>query len=111
MSSQVTEVGASVAQILAPYRQQLDLINQQMVDLLAKRMEICRTIAEVKFSHDIPMMQPLRVTSTLDTVRALGASRQLRPNYLDKLFTMIIEETCDEERRLMDTLSLSSQER
>ncbi|WP_339531019.1 chorismate mutase [Pseudomonas mucidolens] len=107
MSSLLTEAGASVVKTLAPYRQQLDLINQQMVDLLAQRMEICRTIAEVKFSHDIPMMQPQRVTNTLDTVRALGASRQLRPDYLDKLFTVIIEETCDEEQRLMDSLSLS----
>lgn len=110
MSSQVTELGASVAQTLAPYRQQLDLINQQMVDLLAQRMEICRTIAEVKFNHHIPMMQPQRVTSTLDAVRALGPARKLRPEYLDKLFTVIIKETCDEEQRLMDSLSLSGRE-
>ncbi|WP_269963153.1 chorismate mutase [Pseudomonas citronellolis] len=111
MSSQLTEAGASVAQTLAPYRRQLDIINQQVVDLLAQRMDICRTIAEVKFNHHIPMMQPQRVTSTLDMVRALATARQLRPGYLVKLFTVIINETCDEEQRLMDALSLSGRGR
>lgn len=109
--SKATGTVSQVTQTLAPYRQQLDQINQALVDLLAHRMDICRTIARVKSTHQIPMMQPQRVTSTLDTVRALAAERQLRPDYLDTLFTVIIKETCEEEQRLMDTLSLSGRER
>ncbi|AUO49393.1 chorismate mutase [Pseudomonas ogarae] len=91
-------------QDLQPYRQQLDQINNALVDLLAQRMEICRVIARIKSAKKIPMMQPHRVTSTLDTVRSLAPSCKLRPDYLGDLFALIIKETCNEEQRLMDAL-------
>lgn len=90
---------------LQPYREQLDQINELLVDLLAERMQVCRVIAKVKSAHGIPMLQPQRVTSTLDQVRALSDSRQLRAEYLDGLFQLIIEETCDEELRVMARLA------
>lgn len=96
--------------VLQPYREQLDQINELLVDLLAERMEICRVIARVKSARGIPMMQPSRVTSTLDQVRALSGSRQLRPEYLDGLFQLIIEETCDEELRVMALLAGPAEE-
>ncbi|WP_225920062.1 chorismate mutase [Pseudomonas vanderleydeniana] len=92
---------------LQPYRQQLDRINHSLVDLLAERMEVCRTIAQVKFTSGIPMMQPHRVTSTLDQVMALSQSCQLRPEYLGRVFELIIKETCDEELRIMEALGQS----
>ena len=95
---------------LQPYREQLDQINELLVDLLAERMAICRVIAKVKSARGIPMMQRSRVTSTLDQVRALSGSRQLRPEYLDGLFQLIIEETCDEELRVMALLAGSAEE-
>jgi len=94
-------MNASGAAALQPYREQLDQINELLVDLLAERMEICRVIARVKSARGIPMMQPSRVSSTLDQVQALSSSRQLRPEYLHGLFRLIIEETCDEELRVM----------
>ena len=100
----------NAARELQPYREQLDQINELLVDLLAERMEICRVIARVKSARGIPMMQPSRVTSTLDQVRALSASRQLRPEYLGGLFQLIIEETCDEELRVMARLGGPSAE-
>ena len=90
---------------LQPYREQLDQINELLVDLLAERMAICRVIARVKSARGIPMMQPARVSSALDQVRGLSASRQLRGEYLDDLFQLIIAETCAEELRLMARLA------
>lgn len=95
---------------LQPYREQLDQINELLVDLLAERMQICRVIAQVKSARGIAMMQPQRVSSTLDQVRALSGSRQLRPEYLHGLFQLIIEETCDEELRVMAALKSPSGE-
>lgn len=87
--------------LLQPYREELDRINLRLVDLLAERMRICRHIARVKSVHGIPMMQPQRIGSTLDLVRGLSGTRQLRPEYVDGLFQLIIEETCAEELRVM----------
>ncbi|MDG9885475.1 chorismate mutase [Pseudomonas sp. GD04058] len=96
---------------LQPYRKQLDRINELLVDLLAERMQVCRLIARVKSARGIAIMQPLRVNSTLDQVRALSGPRKLRPEYLDGLFRLIIEETCDEERRVMAVLEASPEGR
>ncbi|MCY1435320.1 chorismate mutase related enzyme [compost metagenome] len=92
---------------LQPYRQQLDEINHALVNLLAQRMEVCRVIARVKSANGIPMMQPHRVTSTLDMARSMAPSHKLRPEYVGDLFALIIKETCDEEQRLMDALDQS----
>lgn len=99
----------NIAQVgeLQPYRQQLDQINHALVNLLAQRMEVCRVIARVKFANGIPMMQPHRVTSTLDMARSMASSHKLRPEYVGDLFNLIIKETCDEEQRLMDALDQS----
>lgn len=96
--------------VLSPYREQIDQLNHILVDLLAKRMEICRGVARVKCANNIAMMQPQRVTSTLDQMKLLAPSRQLRPEYLAEIFNIIIEETCEEERRLMDAISNSKKE-
>jgi chorismate mutase-like protein len=95
---------------LQTYRQQLDEINHALMNLLGKRMEICRVIARVKSANGIPMMQPHRVISTLEMARSLAPSYQLRPEYLGDLFDLIIKETCEEEQRLMDALDQSQAE-
>lgn len=107
MSPNAEGNNAPGGQDLQPYRQQLDQINNALVDLLAQRMEICRVIARVKSANGIPMMQPHRVTSTLDIVRSLAPSCKLRPDYIGDLFALIIKETCNEEQRLMDALDQS----
>lgn len=89
------------AVVLGSHRAQLDRINGQLVDLLAERMQLCRNIARLKSAHGITMMQPQRISSTLDLVRSLSSARQLRPDYVDRLFRLIIDETCDEELRVM----------
>ena len=86
---------------LKPYRDQLDQVNTDIVDLLSKRMHICRTIARIKAASNLPMMQPHRIASTLDHVTTLSQTRELRPEYLKHIFELIINETCDEESRIM----------
>ncbi|NVZ62972.1 chorismate mutase [Pseudomonas gingeri] len=107
MSMNAERNTASAERDLQPCRQQLDRINLSLVDLLAQRMDVCRTIAGIKHVSGIPMMQPHRITSTLDQVMALSRSRQLRPEYLERVFELIIKETCDEELRIMDALDQS----
>lgn len=104
MPVNTTHAAIGSSEALQPYREQLDRINELLVDLLAERMQVCRVIARIKSADGIPMMQPQRVTSTLDQVRALSGPRQLRAEYLSDLFQRIIEETCDEELRVMASL-------
>jgi len=95
---------------LQPCREQLDRINLLLVDLLAERMTLCRGIAHIKAHQGLAVMQPQRVAATLAQVRGLAAPRQLRPAYLEALFQLIIEETCDEELRVLADLQAPEEE-
>lgn len=110
MSTDIEMDFSSANQVLGPYREQLDQLNHTLVDLLAKRMEICRGVARVKCANNISMMQPQRVTSTLDAMKLLAPSRQLRPEYLAQIFNIIIKETCEEEQVVMSAILGSREE-
>ncbi len=46
---------------LEPFRQRLDVIDDEIARLLGERFQICREVAVYKSEHEIPMMQPDRV--------------------------------------------------
>ncbi|MBS9432466.1 chorismate mutase [Photorhabdus hainanensis] len=90
--------------ILQPYRESLDVINMQILALLAERMRVCMKIAEVKAEQDIPMMQTQRIISLLDMLRDKSTDFGLRPEYTESIFQLVIEETCCREEELIDQL-------
>ena len=45
---------------LTEYRHQLDEIDYQIVELMAKRQDVARAIAELKLAHDIKVQDPER---------------------------------------------------
>lgn len=87
--------------ILQPKRDQLDRINNHLVDLLCERMNVCMDIAELKATHDIPMMQPQRIVQVLDQLKDKSSKVGLRPEYVQSIFKLIIEETCIQEDKLI----------
>ncbi|UIP27408.1 chorismate mutase [Photobacterium sp. TLY01] len=96
---------AVVVRELKPYRDKLDEINEQIIALLASRMDICRTIANVKSRENIPMMQKDRVEFTLNKMKSLSVDYQLNPSYIGDIFERIIHETCEEELVIIKALS------
>ncbi|XVO89102.1 chorismate mutase [Pseudomonas palleroniana] len=87
--------------ILRPKRDQLDRINNQLVELLCERMNVCMEIAELKATHDIPMMQPQRIVQVLDQLKDKSSEVGLRADYVQSIFKLIIEETCSQEEQLI----------
>ncbi|WP_256592887.1 chorismate mutase [Pseudomonas sp. 2822-17] len=92
---------ATPSTILQPMRDQLDRINTHLVDLLGERMSVCMEIAELKAAHDIPMMQPKRIVQVMDQLASHASKVGLRPDYVQSVFKLIIEETCNQEERLI----------
>ncbi|WP_350600310.1 chorismate mutase [Pseudomonas sp. 65/3-MNA-CIBAN-0223] len=97
---QLSQTGSS--NIFQPQRERLDLINLQVVDLLAERMKVCMDIAELKAVHGIAMMQPGRISYVLDMVKIKSEAVGLRPSYTESIFKLIIEETCIQEDILIN---------
>ena len=47
-------------------RNQIDELDNQLMDLLAKRMRVCREIGQYKKEHNMTVLQPVRYSEILD---------------------------------------------
>jgi chorismate mutase-like protein len=90
------------ARRLAPYRAEIDAIDEQLVDLLARRHDVCREVAALKSSAGIPMMQSARIDAIKERCARLGAEAGLDPAFVERLFALIIDEACELEQTLID---------
>ena len=89
---------------LSSLRTDIDRIDDQIVDLLARRFAICREVAEYKHRHGIAVVLPERIeqvkTRCADRAEAQGIDRA----FVLDLYTRIIDQTCETERRVQSGL-------
>jgi chorismate mutase len=90
---------------LEPFRERLDVIDDEIARLLGERFEICREVAVYKSEHEIPMMQPDRVKIVRERYLARGAEVDLPQDFTADLFDLLIAATCKAEDALMDRLA------
>jgi chorismate mutase len=89
---------------LQPFRDRLDLIDDEIARLLGERFQICREVAVYKSAHEIPMMQPNRVKIVRQRYLERGAEAELPAEFTADLFDLLIAATCRAEDELMDRL-------
>jgi chorismate mutase len=56
------------SEILKPYRQAIDALDDQIVDLLVKRYDIVRQVAVVKGQNNIPTVAEDRIKEVINRV-------------------------------------------
>ncbi|HET9059454.1 MAG TPA: chorismate mutase family protein [Acidimicrobiales bacterium] len=87
---------------LAELRRQLDGVDARLLVALRDRLECCKQIAVHKLVHDIPMMQPGRISVVQARAAAFAESQGMDPNFLRDLYERIISETCRVETEIID---------
>jgi chorismate mutase-like protein len=90
---------------LEPFRERLDVIDDEIAQLLGERFQICREVAIYKSEHEIPMMQPDRVAQVRARYLERGAEVDLPADFTADLFDLLIAATCRAEDELMDRLA------
>ncbi|MFG2994490.1 chorismate mutase [Streptomyces sp. NPDC048257] len=98
----MTHANATPEEVLRPFRERLESLDQQLAELVAARLAICCEVAEVKRAHGIPMMQPQRVTAVREAYAARGERLDLAPDFMRSLATLLIDEACRLEDRIID---------
>lgn len=83
-----------IKKILAPYRTEIDSLDDKIVDLLVAREKIIREVASLKASHNIPPVLQYRVDEVRErcVTRALAAG--MDGNYVRALYTNMIALSC-----------------
>lgn len=81
------------AEDLEALRRDIDIIDNQLIDILAQRMDISRRIGKYKLKKNITILQAARYNDILDRRTAEGEKRQLSAEFIRRLFADIHEES------------------
>lgn len=78
--------GANLEQL----RNQIDHIDQELVELLARRRQIVGQVIQFKQQHDLPTFHPAREENLISARRAQALAAGLDPDYIEDLFRTVL---------------------
>ncbi len=92
------EVTESISQL----RKQIDELDNQLMDLLTKRMRVSREIAEYKKLHNMTVVQTTRYSEILDKRATQGSLCGMSPDFIRDIYEHIHEESVRQQLEIMN---------
>ena len=83
-------------------RQQIDKIDNELMDLLAKRMRVCREIGQYKKEHNMQVLQTGRYNEILDKRGVQGSLTGMSPEFVKQVFEHIHEESVRQQVEIVN---------
>lgn len=80
-------------------RGQVDLIDRDIVRLLARRLQITSAIGRVKAARGMPVFVPSREEELLAVIREEARLQGLADGFIDQVFELILANSRDSQRR------------
>lgn len=71
------------------WREQIDMVDEKILSLLAKRGEIVKRIGQIKKKQNIPVLDTNRWDKVLTSLLTKGDSLGLSKDFIEKLFNLI----------------------
>jgi chorismate mutase len=93
-----------VQNVLEQYREQIDSIDNQMLELLAQRMDVVSKIGEYKCENNITILQLRRWEAIIQTRSHLGTSLGLDEEFVIKLLQLVHKESIHKQSQIMEKL-------
>ena len=87
---------------LKELRNEIDRLDDELIHLLAKRMEICRNIGEYKKEKGITIVQTGRYSEILDKQGAQGSQLGIDPQCVKDIFGHIHEESVRQQMEIIN---------
>lgn len=88
--------------VLKSLRKQIDECDNSLLELLARRMRICREIGQYKKEHNMQIVQTLRYTEILDKRGAQGALSGMSQGFIRDVFEHIHEESVNQQIEIVN---------
>lgn len=88
-------------EILKPYRAKIDAIDDQIIDLLAARLDIIREVGALKAEKNIPPVLQDRVDEVRERCAKRGEGRNVDPALVRDLYTLVIDYSCALEEKII----------
>ena len=98
----VVREGTQTTENLAGLRRQIDEIDENLLELLAKRMRISREIGVYKKEHNMPILQAPRYSEILEKRSTMGEAMDLSPEFVKEILKEIHEESVRQQMIIMN---------
>ncbi len=89
-------------EVLLQYREQIDSIDHQLLELLAKRMDIINGIGEYKLKNNITIFQLRRWENIIKTRTDLGEDLGLNPSFIQSILELMHKESIQVQNNIMN---------
>ena len=83
-------------------RKQIDELDNQLMELLSKRMRVCREIGQYKKEHNMTVLQTSRYTEILDKRGAQGSLCGMDSDFIKKVFEAVHEESVRQQIEIVN---------
>ena len=93
---------SNVERDLAGLRGEIDDIDSELLQLLARRMEVSAQIGEYKKSHNVTVVQMDRWKKILDDHVSTGADLGLPPELINKVFEAVHQASIERQSRILE---------
>ena len=87
---------------LSALRRQIDAIDEQLLELLAKRMRISKEIGTYKKEHNMPILQSPRYSEILENRSSMGEQMDLSTEFVKNILREIHEESVRQQMIIMN---------
>ena len=87
---------------LTSLRKQIDELDNQIMDILAKRMRVCREIGHYKKEHNMTVLQAQRYNEILSKRGVQGSLCGMGPEFVAKVFESIHEESVRQQIEIIN---------
>ena len=83
--------------ILAPYRQKINTLDREIIDLLRKRYDIIDEVSAIKKQENIPPVLQDRIDEVRENAADYAHSLNLDRDFIRSLWAQIIAHSCQQE--------------
>ena len=99
----VTEIDIEYRDSLNNLRTQINVIDDQLIDLLGKRMSIADGIGELKKDNNVAVLQSRRWNEILGNMILEGESKGLSEEFVLKMFKAIHQESINHQEKIINS--------
>ncbi|MFO7977947.1 MAG: chorismate mutase, partial [Bacteroidales bacterium] len=97
-----TTPGKSPAEVLQTYRMQIDEVDHQILELMARRMSMVEQIGWLKKENDITVLQIRRWHAIYKDRMIRGKDLNLDAAFIKKILELVHKESIDIQTRIMN---------
>jgi chorismate mutase len=83
--------------LLKPYRDQIDHLDRQIVELLVSRFQVIHKVAAIKYQHNIEAIIQERVQEVINNATEYAAELSDDDDMINKIYHLIVSLSCSLE--------------